>query len=212
MFFMRYVNISEDLIRHNGRKTVAMTVDEFKEKFSGSLAEILRGTGYSQEEIDEEIKGLWDGEYCDLADIIDKDAQIVDDLSDIKFVCENFAFEVYRHENYPDLIRLQTLENGFSFIGFYGQGESEYGVFCILYHDGTQIRAYQPLCGNTYNGKTNEAFGHRDNEDDDFINSDTQFLREQWNDPNIVCDCTVDIDRNWDLIKKDIMSYIEIVK
>lgn len=94
--------------------------------------------------------------------------QIEKDLSVILFDEENFTIsheEMFGDFDEDALIGIHTLENGFSFLGCYAGGDWEGPVFYIIYWDGTQLRGYIPIYGNSYNSDFMTAFGSEgDNE------------------------------------------------
>ena len=228
-----YLNTNESLIRENGRKAITMTAEELKANFNKALGKLLQENDYSEEEIEEIINELWSVDFnsfgFSIAEYIDMNAQLMEDLSDIEFTNGMFWFEKpedldklpeeHREEAMSNLTGLHTLENGFSFIGCYGsdgEGYENTATFAIIYHDGEKLRAYQPLCGNLYNADTKASLGH--NREDEDNEQDAKFLRKELNNPNISYSELVyfqgndELNYNWDLIKKDILSYFEIVK
>lgn len=57
------------------------------------------------------------------------------------------------------MIGFDTSNSGLPFLGFLAGGDWELPLFFIVYYDGKSLRGYIPEDGNTYNHKTNTAYG-----------------------------------------------------
>jgi len=87
---------------------------------------------------------------------------VTKDLSKVGFDSENMVLE--RWSGAP-LYGFVTLDNGFTFLGFFCGGDWETGVFMIMYWDGKKLRGYIPTDGNVWNRKTKESLGNNEDED-----------------------------------------------
>jgi len=91
--------------------------------------------------------------------------RILGDLKKVQFDTENLEWESHEAYNKAEAISgFQTLPNGLTFLGVTAGGDWELPIFFIVYHDGTELRAYIPKDGNTWNHKTRKAFGNADDE------------------------------------------------
>lgn len=89
---------------------------------------------------------------------------------DIKydFDCENFTTEAdFKVDN--TYVGFQTLDNGFTFLGFWAGGDWQEPVFGIFYYDGKKLRVYQPTRGNMVNRKSKAAFGDDEEADEEVM-------------------------------------------
>ena len=64
-----------------------------------------------------------------------------------------------------ELVGFHTLENGLTFLGLQDSGDSDCLLFFMVYHDGSQLRAYIPKEGNLWNTDTKEALGRNPESD-----------------------------------------------
>lgn len=82
---------------------------------------------------------------------------------------ENFMCNFY-HKSSNDigysavneLIGLHTFDNGITFYGFIIGGDSQHGVFVIIYNDGEHLRLYTPRLGNKLNLHRKEPLKYDD--------------------------------------------------
>ena len=61
--------------------------------------------------------------------------------------------------NYRKFVGFHVLPNGMPFLGIVASGDWEKDVYFIIYWSGTELRAYIPVEGNSYNLETNTAYG-----------------------------------------------------
>ena len=151
-----FINTDTKVDKKGGRKTKKMSLQDFKNL------------------INEEIEKYSDGDFFDYSEFFYGHSQILKDLSKIEFDLENFESETHEWleiENQESLMGFQHIE-GFSFWGCYGGGDWEEPVFFIIYHDGSKLRGYVPVCGNVFNLKTKQALGNDEEADVAFLNND----------------------------------------
>lgn len=145
------INMDKRLIRVGGRKSVEITEDE--------LLDIIFDVHQKEEPDDYENE---DKEYFDESDvnlsILKCVSKLEKDLSKIRFDSENFNC-CNNDEPESNLIGLHTLENGLTFLGGMAGGDWEIPVFIIIYWDGSSLRGYIPMYGNTIDLDFKCAFG-----------------------------------------------------
>lgn len=123
------------------------------------------------------------------------------------------------------LMGFHTLENGMTFYGFQVGGDWELPVFMILYYDGKKIRSYTPTYGNCVNVDYKSAFGS----EGEYIQVDESKLEKKYRKLGVWIEQdeigmpktsmylakyglnTETLGFNWDAMKIDIESRIEVV-
>jgi len=100
------------------------------------------------------------------------------------------------------IIGLNTLSNGLTFLGVEMGGDWEYPIFFIIYWDGKKIRGYIPKNGNIWNTDNKMAYGN--DEKSDYNNCLKRFGCEDYNlikkDPNKIVS---DILKRFKKMKED---------
>ncbi len=92
--------------------------------------------------------------------VLDLSPEMIKDLRKVSFNTENFSCvldndgDVYGYK----LGGMQTLDNGFTFLGCAAGGDWEHPVFFIIYWDGKTLRGYVPKEGNIWDKKNKTAF------------------------------------------------------
>ena len=122
------------------------------------------------------------------------------------------------------LTGMYTLKNGFTFYGaFISVDGGPNCAFVIIYFDGKKLRAYTPTYGNTVNVDFNCILGGEADCDADWDEIERKYRKLGiWNDD--LCEdglhvmylekYNLDEDTfyyNWDAIRQDIETYIEVV-
>lgn len=210
--------INDDVkVKNGGRKAIKTTEQELTNR-------IIK----KAQTFDSEVDNLLDAIctiFCEDESIM-KDMKILADNENSTIEKSSILGGTFKGE---PLVGFHTLENGFTFLGVQLGGDWEYPIFTILYDDGKKIRCYTPSYGNTINLDTKTAFGSEcETENIDFdkllskykklgiikptddisdvfkIDWSTFYLRKY----EIEMD---DLKFNWDAIKQDISSRIEMV-
>lgn len=172
-----------------GRKAPAMTQVEFAEKVKKSTGiELKLGVdiyadmrAYEQEVDEKAALGSFPFQCGTPAIALLSDAfaalvynnKVTEDLSKINVDFENALMD--QDPAYSKIMGLQTLPNGFTFLGGIIGGDWQLPVYAIIYHDGKSFRGYIPNHGNTYNPYNKSAFG-----DDPEV--DRQFMKDNYPD------------------------------
>ena len=129
------------------RFAVPCTIDELKKHFQDAL-------------VAENIEDVCNDDPC-WSYLIDLTGQIEKDLGKVEFDFENFECDaVSWQDKDKEFLGFHMLPNGMPFLGCYAGGDWEYPVFFIFYWSGTEVRAYIPKDGNTFNKKTKQAYGN----------------------------------------------------
>lgn len=142
----------------------------YKEITKGEFIDKLSFAVKNHEEFDKEIlEDYGDGlRYFNWSSgaLLGLNRTLVKDLRKVSFDCENFQC-IERDDDVCGykLGGIQTLENGFHFLGCAAGGDWEYPVFFIIYWDGDMFRGYVPSKGNVWDKKQKEAFHYEENED-----------------------------------------------
>lgn len=204
------MNLDEKYIKKGGRKAIEMTMGEFKKLVNNRLKQM------KQLYLEEEEKNgycsnvvYWHGEGWGpngeddedeiLCNLCLWDKQVEKDLSKVDFSNENISCDTKEWDwvGYGVINDLPCLK-------FRTGGDWEHPLYFIVYHDGKKFRGYIPTCGNTWNIKDKCAYGSEMDEDRENALADdllAQGLKNiEFVDPNI------------ELMEKDIVSRIEIVK
>ena len=168
------------------RKYVPVTVDEFLALIAKECKKRLKSEETEVEFRAKSATGRYDIGIIDEADfpdvidigfveenfrnfVMDYDSKVSekirDDWSKINFDLENLMTAPRDLPDHP-LIGVQTLDNGFTFVGCHCGGDWELPVFAIVYWDGKTFRGYVPEDGNTFNPKTRTAYGSEDDDED----------------------------------------------
>jgi len=123
------------------------------------------------------------------------------DLSKVEFDTENVEWvEGEAYAGADGIVGIHTLPNGLTYLGFTAGGDWEMPIFAILYFDGKELRGYVPKNGNTWNVKTNKAFGNAEEEEEDLKQFTEQTgILGRWDDFNV----------GEDAIRADIQGRIE---
>ena len=213
--------INDDVkIKNGGRKAIKTTEQELTNK-------IIK----KAQTFDSEVDNLLDAIctiFCEDESIM-KDRKILVDTENISHQNDNGLF-YKKHSIGDSLVGFHTFENGFTFLGIVMGGDWEFPIFTILYDDGKKIRCYTPSYGNPFNLDTKTAFGSEyesDNVDFDKLLSKYKKLgivkpddigkrhsNTEWSD---IYRRKYDINNedelkfNWNAIKQDISSRIEMV-
>lgn len=214
--------INDDVkLKKGGRKAVKLTVHELEQKMIQAA-----------QQFDEDIVDEWEA----LCTLIEEDPH-----DDLKYLINTENITADASEDFGTIIQGQslvssrTLENGLTFYGFEMGGDWEYPVFAICYYDGKKIRFYIPSYGNPVNLDFKTAL-HSETESnivklssiikkyqklnllDKSINETNlqhKMLHGEIDMAELYCQkyalTSEDIGFNFDAIKKDIMSRIEIV-
>lgn len=208
---MLYINHSIKIKKN--RKSYKISKDELKNKLMDEA-----------KKYDENIE-----DYIQATNILLKSKFIIKDMK-ILANSENFTIKkdlIFGKTIKGDpLLGFHTLPNGFTFLGIQLGGDWEYPIFTILYDDGKKIRCYTPSCGNCVNLDFKCAFGSEGEYENVDVNKILEKYREKsikfYNDTNfstLYCrkfglwDGLKDenFGFNWDAIKEDILSRIEII-
>ena len=166
-----------------------------------------------------------------------KDAKYIFDFENtIGLLKENIYF---KKDIGSHLIGFHTLSNGIPFLGFVAGGDWETPIFAIYYYDGKRIRMYIPSYGNTINLDTKTAFGSESHKEQHHQNLIKKYEKlgidcsEYWNEINTPNNnwnkefnangylskyymenydilSKDDLAFNWDAIKEDIESRLEV--
>lgn len=96
----------------------------------------------------------------------------------------------YEGCNYSDEDRgccgFQTLDNGFTYFGWFDCGDEEFSVFNILYWDGKELRMYQPTVGNAVNTKDKRALSFTEEDDYEYLRKyGVDMEEDEWPDNDI---------------------------
>ena len=98
--------------------------------------------------------------------LVDKDLKFANEPENISAeMCETFGNNIG-----TPLLGLQTLPNGFTFLGVEGGADWGEPMFYVMYWDGKTIRVYIPTYGNMVNLDTKTAFGLESEGDVDLDN------------------------------------------
>ena len=124
--------------------------------------------------------------------------QIEKDLKKCEFDTENV--EIAGGDFYGVKLGLQTLSNGFTFLGIVSGGDWEKPIFWIIYFDGSKLRAYIPDNGNVWNKKMKSAFG---NYSEDVKAAEEQYGIEGYEGSHNLP------KHDWKLIEQDILERIK---
>lgn len=129
------------------------------------------------------------------------------------------------------LMGLQTLHNGLTFYGYMAGGDWECPVYIIIYYDGKKLRAYTPSYGNCVNLDCHTAFGSEGNAEKEinYEKLEKKYIKNGWNidedgeeldpdDDDFLYTCYLNkygltystLGFNWDAIRQDIESRIEV--
>ena len=154
---MTHSFINDDYkVKAGGRFAPKITKDELKAIICDYIKKYSEAYDPEDTEFEDFTYYLSDLLY---SDILKKDVKY-------DFDCENFTIEAeFKVDN--TYVGFQTLDNGFTFLGFWAGGDWESPVFGIIYYDGKKLRAYIPTRGNNVNRKTKAAFGNEE-EDEEF--------------------------------------------
>lgn len=152
--------INDDyVVKAGGRNAARVTKEELKEivcKYIKKYAEDYDLDDTEFEELDSYLADLL------YSGIFDKDLKY-------DFDYENFTIETdFDVDN--KYVGFQTLDNGFTFLGFWAGGDWQIPVFGIFYYDGKKLRAYIPTRGNVVNRKSMSAFGNDEEADEEIMN------------------------------------------
>ena len=99
----------------------------------------------------------------------------------VSFGTDNVNFEDRLDSPYEsvkdDFLGVKTLDNGMTYFGIQSASDEEIFLYFIIYWDGKKLRGYVPKDGNTWNTKTNQAYGS----DDDDIKNIIERCPDLWN-------------------------------
>lgn len=173
------------------RYAVKITKEELFDKIFSALK---MHEDFDQEEWDESMEwtreynpGISDFEFnlhklSSFSCVLDLNPNLIKDLSKVSFSTENFECFLDKDGDTfgYKLGGLQTLDNGFTFLGCAAGGDWEQPVFFIIYWDGSKLRGYIPTEGNVWNKKYKTAYGseqeredfEEENDSDDFPSAD----------------------------------------
>lgn len=179
-----FINTDEKLIRQGGRKTNRMSLLEFEGKITEKFIQ----------------SDCTEHGYSNMSQFLSVLPQVKKDISKIQFDLENSFNEPEEWMGEENLVGFHELH--IPILGCMAGGDWEMPVFFIIYYDGKKFRGYVPACGNVYNRDTNEAIGNDEEADCIFLGNEIPGIEY---DPE-----EMELDYRWDLIKKDIVSRIEI--
>lgn len=227
----KFINMDRKLLKKGGRTAVKISQEEFLKKIYDVH---LKNELY----LNCDVKSFSDFSDYEIDYIaFTENPKIEKDLSKIMFCNEDYLIskrEILESNeaDYPyNLVGINTLENGFTFLGCIVGGDWEEPLFHIIYWDGKSFRGYIPAYGNIYNLDFKTAFGSEcdsDNydeiiekkyaniKDDDYVEDKItqEYLKRQpgydYDAGEEKKDCFT-INFNWDALREDIMSRI-IVK
>lgn len=217
----------ENLIRVGGRKTtdpsfeslstallkaLRKTADSFKEDF-GKTAE----KAFLEENVFYKEAELEDFPIYDIVtSAIQENATISKDISKISFDFENTCFS--KSDVFPKdsddmrFIGFQKLPNGLNFFGVCAGGDWELSVYFILYFDGKKLRGYIPAYGNCYNQKNKMAIGNDEDSDYEVASAAAKKFAAENGLSDEEMEDIEPVERDIDMMLRDIESRIEIVK
>mgnify|MGYP007069841990 CR=1 FL=1 len=159
----RYLN-DDAIILPNIRTAIRITTDELKQKMIEAY-DILPSVIACNASF---VTNNYLNDTHALNDLISvlsyEHKQIAQDKSNIRFDIENLDTSSppvfgYAGDVGTDLCGLRTLPNGLTICGAIAGGDWEDPLFYCIYFDGTNLRAYIPIKGNTVNCDTFSAFG-----------------------------------------------------
>lgn len=213
---MGYVNMNDKLIKKGGRNAVKIS-EEF---LLNKLFELHKKSSDSSEY--ENIQQFVDSNVSYYALL--ENNKIENDLSKIQFDGENYCTskeDYWRDEEKDNLLGINTLNNGLTFLGCIAGGDWEYPVFFIIYWDGKSLRGYIPSYGNCINLDFKTAFGSE--EDSESTDEEIVLKKSKYKDFNVredefssyyfKCEGLSGADNpdiNWGAVKIDIENRIVI--
>lgn len=151
---MRYIN--DNVQVKNGRRTAArLSAEDLAHLMYQRANELFQQTWGANQHLERPDDGTWCyGEcYSDLVLHLLHDASLLADLrqNGVSCCCEA-TFDGCESKGAVNLTGMHTLENGFTFYGFFNSVDCGPScAFVIIYHDGNRLRAYVPTRGNTIN-------------------------------------------------------------
>lgn len=160
------INMNPNLIPKNIVNVPKLTENELREKF---VYFYLKYKSYIHEidKISEEHEG--DISYANIhaLTLIGElnGNSILKDVG-LKEIFNDFHSGVCEYKDFP-LEGFHTLDNGFTFFGYVGQGDETGSYFFIVYWDGKGLKGYVPKYGNTYIIDMNAFEGLYDYVEDD---------------------------------------------
>ena len=157
-----YTNMNRDLLKKGDLKAVKISREDFKDILYRASNNILNTEEKATESFNEGNLDYWNIVGLDT---VEKDLSEIYFSSENKFTSKDITPTI--DTSTPNLLGINTLENGLTFLGCMAGGDWEYPLFFIIYFDGKDLRGYVPCYGNPVNLDFKCAFGS-ENECDNY--------------------------------------------
>lgn len=212
-----YINMNKKLIKKGGRKATKISKEDFFQK----IVSLHKESEEYQDYLDEDFNYDDFSETDIYFEVLMESSRIKKDLAKVKFDGENWQFsleEMHKEEGEEPLVGVHALENGLTFLGGYAGGDWECPVFFIIYLYGKSLRGYIPSYGNTYNLDFKTAFGSETEsnkyesvlEKKKYTSEDDMIQHEYISRQGVEVEESYELDWNWEALKEDIVSRIEV--
>lgn len=158
---MRFFN-DDAKIKVGGRFAAKLSIDELKSIIEDKYFNKLEKEGcfeyedFSDDDRSYKMSRIIEALICE-DPIIQKDIKY-------SFDTENLLTCKEEVDDDDMIVDYHTLDNGLTFLGIFGGGDWEIGMYSIIYYDGKNLRLFQPTRGNAVNRKTKMAFGNDDSD------------------------------------------------